>query len=696
MIFAFKTPRQDRRRRSEGTDGALSGHSTLRRPIPDRRRDTADAEPISPSIREDAPRAYVPSAGTFAGRIRGRLRRAEGAASADVGETVGQQLRMAFSDRSGGNRHLWFVCLAVYIGLAAGANTVENPLGGHNAALLIFLLGACMISVLVPATGPRGQRFFLLPGMALASMLLLPPLTANLPVLIANAVYAACRETSAARRISLLRGCWIFLAALLSGIAARMHAAPGRAPTLADAIVGSVFFCIVYMVGRRTDLIGAASARKSRAASQLSTDFSGTAAEIGSRSHGWYQLECLALLASTPFAVLMLLTYSHAGIAGLAMTTALFALIVLIAHYGFEVAMLREQVKAMEKISAVTWSQTSPKRVVDRFVQLSSKLIPWDRTILWLTDNSQTRLEVAARLPLEPDGIHGSLPQKNIRFGEGLVGRVADHQHAMIVRDGSSDPRYGSLDGHRNGVPFSVLLLPLVVAGETVGVAQFERDTPQSYSQRDVSRVQPLASQAAATIANVRMHMDVYNQAVTDALTGLFNRRHMQSVLADERRRAERYGHVLSLIMLDVDGFKNYNDTYGHPQGDVLLKQLAEILRENVRNVDIVGRYGGEEFIIVMPETSKDEAFYTAERLRNAVADSVFPGHAGDVDSIVRKSISLGVASFPIDTDDAHTLVSKADQALYRAKHAGRNRTVLAGASTPAATVIAAEGPVAR
>jgi len=151
------------------------------------------------------------------------------------------------------------------------------------------------------------------------------------------------------------------------------------------------------------------------------------------------------------------------------------------------------------------------------------------------------------------------------------------------------------------------------------------------------------------------------------------------------------------VIMLDVDGFKTYNDTYGHPQGDVLLKQLADVLAANVRDVDIVGRYGGEEFIIVLPETGKDSAFQTAERLRNAVACCIFPGTPGEDGTTVRKTISLGVATFPIDADDAHALVSKADQALYRAKHAGRNRTISSsGTPTPPPAIIVAEGPVAR
>jgi diguanylate cyclase (GGDEF)-like protein len=257
-----------------------------------------------------------------------------------------------------------------------------------------------------------------------------------------------------------------------------------------------------------------------------------------------------------------------------------------------------------------------------------------------------------------------------VRFGEGLIGRVADRQQHQILRAGA---RSGGSEG------YATLLLPLVAGGETVGVVQFEREAPGSYTPRDMARVRSLASQVAATIANMRMHRDIYNQAVTDGLTGLYNRRHMQTVLLDERLRATRYGHPLSVIMLDVDGFKSYNDTYGHPQGDVLLTMLADQLRENVREVDIVGRYGGEEFIIVMPETPKQEAWLSAERLRAAVARTVFPGFPDDLEMVVFKTISLGLATFPQDTDDIQTLVSMADQALYRAKRGGRNQVVSGG-----------------
>jgi len=358
--------------------------------------------------------------------------------------------------------------------------------------------------------------------------------------------------------------------------------------------------------------------------------------------------------------------------------------LLVIAYFGFEVSLLREQVGAMEKISAVTLSQTDPHRIIDRFLQLSSSLVPCDRAALWLTDDSQTKLERVARRQASSslaapaaskDGAGRDVA--SLRFGEGLVGRVADRKEPLTLRDGARDPRLSAIETYPRAVsPCALLLVPLVTGGETVGVAQFERDAPGTYSRRDMLRVRSLAGQVAATIANVRLHRDIYTQAITDGLTGLFNRRHMQSALADERLRAQRYGHSLSVIMLDVDGFKSYNDTYGHPQGDVLLKMLAVILREQTREVDIVGRYGGEEFIILLPETPKTEALRTAERLRCAVEAAIFPGFADDPEMAVLKTISLGVATFPADAEEMPALVKQADDALYRAKRGGRNQVV--------------------
>ena len=558
----------------------------------------------------------------------------------------------------------WAASLIGYAVLTLVANLTEHY--GHIFVhpLLLFFFGLSLLTALLPAAGPRGQRIALLPGVGLAMSLLLPPFTATLPLLLANALYAASRDTPAARRGVLGRGFWLALAAFSGATAYQALQGTALSSTFWDELLAAAAYTTVYVAGRQVGLRRGSWPR-------------------GGWNRSWTggRLETAGLLACIPVAVLMTVAYPKFGVFGAAATTGLMALLLVIAAFGFEVSLLREQVKAMEKISAITLSQTNPAKVIERFLLLGSGLVPSDRASLWLTDNSQTRLErVARRQPIATLAAQSRAEggeAASVRFGEGLVGRVADRQAPLIVRDGARDRRFAQAEAARVE-PHALLLLPLVAGGETVGVVQFERDAPGHYTHRDMGRLRSLASQVAATIANMRMHRDIYNQAVTDGLTGLYNRRHMQTALFDERQRATRYGHPLRVIMLDVDGFKNYNDTYGHPQGDVLLKMLAGLLRENVREVDIVGRYGGEEFIILLPETPREEAAHTAERLRNAVSTTVFPGFAEDPDMVVFKTISLGVATCPQDTEDAETLVSLADQALYRAKRGGRNQVVLA------------------
>lgn len=538
-------------------------------------------------------------------------------------------------------------------GLAlAGLGLQEGRADPQRFALFLFVLGLAGLAVLVPATGPRGQRVGLIPAVGLAALLLLPPFSALASLLLASAVSALSCSAVPARRQAWERAACLMLALLLGA---------GTSALLPKSLFGNSMTAAVYCVMFAAARIGTA-ARYSGA---------GRAALRQGRQGG--KLETATLIAAVPVALLMAAAFPRFGLAGLAGAAVLLGLLGLVAHFGFEVAGLRGQVSAMEKLSAVTVSQTSAERVTEQFLTLSRGLVSCDRVTLWLTDDTEMRLKRVS--------LRGS-EMVSVRFGEGLAGRAAERTLPWMIRDGSCDPRAVPEETSGGRTPFALLLVPLVAGSRTLGVAQFERDAPGIFTHRDSGRLEALASQAAATLANVRAHQDVYSQATTDALTGLFNRRHMQTVLANERRRAERYGHPLSVIMLDVDGFKSYNDTYGHVQGDVLLKTLAGILQNSVRNVDSVGRFGGEEFVAVLPETPADEAFRAAERLRLAVAETLFPGFANDPDLVVFKTISLGVATYPDITQDTQALVTLADNALYRAKRGGRNRTVQAGPET--------------
>lgn len=163
--------------------------------------------------------------------------------------------------------------------------------------------------------------------------------------------------------------------------------------------------------------------------------------------------------------------------------------------------------------------------------------------------------------------------------------------------------------------------------------------------------------------------------SISDGLTGLFNHRHIHGLLQEEYERAERTRAELTVAMFDLDRFKQVNDTYGHPTGDVILYETAEILRQTVREIDMVGRYGGEEFVAILPGADEADADRFAERVRQAVANHVFRDEANEV----RMTLSGGVASFPGGgADHPDLLIKQADEALYAAKQGGRNRIVCA------------------
>jgi diguanylate cyclase (GGDEF)-like protein len=183
-----------------------------------------------------------------------------------------------------------------------------------------------------------------------------------------------------------------------------------------------------------------------------------------------------------------------------------------------------------------------------------------------------------------------------------------------------------------------------------------------------------LVGQASSSIENVALHELVSEQAVTDELTGLANKRALADVLGKEAARAHRFSHELSLLMLDIDDFKMVNDTYGHPQGDQVLRAVGDVLRAESRGVDEPARYGGEEFAVALPETGGVGAVELAERIRARLEREAVPFL--DRDGSLRVTASIGVASIPSSAADVRTLVAAADAALYSAKRGGKNRVV--------------------
>jgi diguanylate cyclase (GGDEF)-like protein len=280
-------------------------------------------------------------------------------------------------------------------------------------------------------------------------------------------------------------------------------------------------------------------------------------------------------------------------------------------------------------------------------------------------DAGRASVRPNASAPLEQVALTGSIDglEEAVRAAEAKVLETGEPCEASVDGVGAlSHPMRRGDDVHAR------------VSG-VVSVAR--RDRPFSVAERELFHY--LAEQAAVSIENVGLHETVERQAVTDELTGLFNRRRFQEAMATEVERSKRFGQPVGLVLLDLDDFKAVNDTYGHQQGDLVLREVARVLRETSREIDEPARYGGEELAVVLPGTDLEGAYNLAERVRAGIEELALPLLDGE--GALRVTASFGVATLPGSADDMRELVAAADEALYRAKRAGKNRTVRAEAS---------------
>ncbi|MFZ2959052.1 MAG: diguanylate cyclase [Candidatus Ozemobacteraceae bacterium] len=273
-------------------------------------------------------------------------------------------------------------------------------------------------------------------------------------------------------------------------------------------------------------------------------------------------------------------------------------------------------------------------------------------------------------------GFEGAVTERvSFKPGEGIAGIAFSTRATVVSDDLAGDPRVASphlLDASGSG-PVTIIATPLISEEETVGVLTIVNRRGTRFDSADRSLLETVAAQVAAAIARARL----FELAITDGLTGLFIHRYFQARLHDELQRSKRHQISVTLIMTDIDHFKRVNDTYGHQQGDRILRGVADLVRAGVRSIDIPARYGGEEFAVVLPNTSLEDGLKLAERLRASIEKEKFPGMPGP-GSI---TISLGVATCPLHAAGEKTLIECADRALYQSKDEGRNR-VTAGTTS--------------
>ncbi len=249
-----------------------------------------------------------------------------------------------------------------------------------------------------------------------------------------------------------------------------------------------------------------------------------------------------------------------------------------------------------------------------------------------------------------------------VRYGTPLPGRDAGAMDRQIIFDDDTQIR---------GLQ-SLKIFPLVAGDRILGTLATGSRKKAAFDSDALRMLEVIAIQAAQAVLRAQLFEAMEKMATTDGLTGLFNHRTFQGRFDEQLATARRYSRRLSFVLTDIDHFKSVNDTYGHPTGDVVLKGVAKILKEQARDTDIVARYGGEEFAIIMPETDAAGAHAIAERIRERIAQEIFQTEQGPL----RVTLSLGVATFPDDASTKQHLIDLADQCLYFAKRHGRNQSV--------------------
>lgn len=316
----------------------------------------------------------------------------------------------------------------------------------------------------------------------------------------------------------------------------------------------------------------------------------------------------------------------------------------------------------------------TPDALYETIVDTTTRLLKAERGSLMLPDEDRGELSIKA-----VKGINKWLTRDiKIKIGEGVAGKVFKEGIPLLVENIEKiEALHIKPRPHYKGGSF--VCIPLKVGEETIGVLNIsDKTTGEVFSEQDLALLSyfaPYASIALKASNYYSLAEQMKELSITDSLTGLFNRRYFYDRFIEEIQRSVRHDLPFSLAMLDIDDFKLFNDTEGHLAGDDVLKGIAHIARESLRVNDVLARFGGEEFTVIMPQTAKDEAYLVAERIRRNIQElllctwKTFPRRC--------ITVSVGVATFPDDGKDTNELTRNADRALYIAKMEGKNRTTV-------------------
>jgi len=338
---------------------------------------------------------------------------------------------------------------------------------------------------------------------------------------------------------------------------------------------------------------------------------------------------------------------------------------------------LEAKLRLLDAVNAIGKSLTASldlREVLSTVINRISELLgPWSCSLLLVDEGTQDLVFEVAVGP-GSDRIIGM----RLKMTEGIAGWAATKQEALLVTDVQKDPRFAKrFDTATQQQTNSVIAVPLVSHGKTLGIIELVNGlVDRAFVEEDVHVVSMLAEFAAIGIDNARSYNKIQELTILDEHTALYNARFLARTLEQEVDRARRFSHPLSVIFFDLDHFKEVNDTYGHAAGTALLVEVGDLVIGSLRTVDVPVRYGGDEFVVVLPETLKQAAIDVAVRIQVALGRYEFLRSRGLSAHITG---SFGVATFPEDAKTADELMKVADSAMYAVKSANRDGIAAAG-----------------
>jgi len=341
---------------------------------------------------------------------------------------------------------------------------------------------------------------------------------------------------------------------------------------------------------------------------------------------------------------------------------------------------VREQTEKLDLLIETAKAANSilePSRVIQIVMDRTQEFLGAELWSLYLVveEGEETVLEATR------GGLGRELTTTRQPSDHGIAAWVIRHRRPLSIEDAGRDPRWA--DEPERPMPTetrALVCIPLTSRGRVIGAVELANRTAGGpFTERDLETLRTMMEPAAITIENALLFKKLEDLSVTDDLTKLYNSRYLDHFLQQEVKRSRRYGYSVSLMFLDLDGFKSVNDRHGHLAGSRTLTEVGKVIRSIVRETDIVSRYGGDEFTVVLPQTGAEGARIIAERVREALAEHVFLDAVG---LAVRVTASIGIASYPDHGDTREDLIGHADQAMYRVKERGKNGIEMATQGT--------------